>query len=480
MLANNEFYAPHLEWESIAFPLVLYTPQFEDSVYQFDGPATLTVWRDANLQLKATIQCRMQNLRVLDAEPIQGKANIMRQLSVQAVDGDGHSVVLDGCVLGGYSLKSNDVDDYGYLVYADLIIDTLRVTYSDEKVNAHLEWFLVQDFDAHLYGSTKRSLQMARKKIRLGIDPDDSSERLIGTSHSRDYFVLEHPDINCIVARVPKEFIGKGKVGLCIEFRDNNIRKVTKELLDDIKCLLSVLIGGKLYYMGYSKFSGEILTEVFSDSPEIPLKMPVIMPPIQYNMKYDWGNFALQFNLLFKDYRELQAKLHLNYAVESYWIAQTVPIGANLPILAAAIEIISDAYLKLTSNDQSVYMSQADYEKLIAEELSSLNEKFANIADGTKMLNKIKGAFQKGSNEKLNRFFELLEISIEGPERDAIKLRNKMTHSRRDYSVEETTHDDVISTRVYQALFNRILLKLLGYQGYYKDYSIKNAPLKLI
>ncbi len=480
MIYNNDFYVPHLEWESVAFPLLLHDPEFEDAVYKFDGPATLTVWRDSNLQLKALIRCRMQNPSSLDAEPIQGRANIMRQLSVRAVDGSGNSIVLDGCVLGNYSLKSYDVNEYGYLVDADLIIDTVRINYIDQKVNALSEWFLVQDFDAHMYGSTKRSLQMARKKIRLGIDPDDASERLIGTSHSRDYFVLEHPDINCIVARVPKEFIGKGSVGLSIEFRDDNIKKVNKKLLDDIIGLLSVLIGGRLYYIGHSKFSGEALAEAFLDSPDIPLKMPVILPPIEYNLQYDWGNFALQFNLLFKVYRELQAKLHLNYAVDSYWIAQTVPVGANLPILAAAIEIISDAYLKLTGNDQSVYMSQGDYEKLIVEELSSLNEKFSNVPDGAKMLNKIRGAFQKGSNEKLNRFFEILEIPIEKREKEAIKLRNKMTHSRRDYSVEETKHDDVISTRVYQALFNRILLKLLGYQGYYKDYSIKNAPSKLV
>lgn len=39
MKPNNDFYVPHLEWECIEFPLLLHDPQFEDDVYQFDGPA---------------------------------------------------------------------------------------------------------------------------------------------------------------------------------------------------------------------------------------------------------------------------------------------------------------------------------------------------------------------------------------------------------------------------------------------------------
>ena len=96
------------------------------------------------------------------------------------------------------------------------------------------------------------------------------------------------------------------------------------------------------------------------------------------------------------------------------------------------------------------------------------------------MFNKIKGAFRKGSNDKINLFFDLLDLNIDRSEKEAVKLRNKMTHSTRDYTIEENAHDDVIATRVYQALFNRIFLNILGHQGYYIDYSIKGSPSKYI
>jgi len=60
------------------------------------------------------------------------------------------------------------------------------------------------------------------------------------------------------------------------------------------------------------------------------------------------------------------------------------------------------------------------------------------------------------------------------------KLTNKMAHGSRDYSKKEKGYDNLILTRVYEVLFNRIFLKLLGYESYYTDYSLQNSPLKHI
>jgi hypothetical protein len=99
-----------------------------------------------------------------------------------------------------------------------------------------------------------------------------------------------------------------------------------------------------------------------------------------------------------------------------------------------------------------------------------------HLEGGEIMLNKISGAFRKGVNEKMTFFFNLLGMEIGKTEKAAINLRNKMAHGKRDYQKEETIFDDIVLTRVYQVLFNRIVLKLLGYQGYYIDYSMENSP----
>jgi hypothetical protein len=477
---NNNYYEPHLEWEAVAFPLILENPQFEDAAYVFDGPSSITLWREVNLQLKATMQGRMKNPKMLDDEREYGRGNMVKQSIINAYDTMGNKAILTGCVLGGYRFKSDEVNEDGYLVNMELVFDTATLTKLAASPDQHFEWFLVQNFDAHLYGTTRRSLQTSQKKIRVGVDLEEPNDRLSGSSVSRDYFVLEQPGFSCIIARVPPEFTGKKMAGLCIEFRGTEIEKMNPELLHNLKGLLSILLGGKLYFIGYSKIAKGELVESFLDSPDIPLKLPVAMPPIHYNMQYDWGNFALQTNLLFPQYQALQEILFLNNAVDRYWISQTVPIGANLPILAGGLEVIANAYLKMAGNNQVEYMPQPDYEDLIGQELLIIAAKLGSVKDGDKMFNKIKGAFRKGSNEKINLFFDLLDLNIDRSEKEAIKLRNKMTHSTRDYTIEENAHDDVIATRVYQALFNRIFLKILGYQGYYIDYSLKGSPSKQI
>ncbi len=232
--------------------------------------------------------------------------------------------------------------------------------------------------------------------------------------------------------------------------------------------------------MGYSKIKDWELTEAFADGPDITLKGRSPLPPIHYNQQYDWGNFALQANQLFPKYRELRNQLSFNHALDRFWIANEVPVGVNLPILAGAMEIIAGDYLKMTGNDQLEYLSKADYEALIQDELTHLKSKLSAINGGNVILNKITGAFRKGPNEKISLFLSLLNLETGKAEKEAINLRNKMTHSKRDYTDDDVAFDDLILTRVYQVLFNRILLKIIGYSGYYIDYSMKGCPSKPI
>ena len=307
-------------------------------------------------------------------------------------------------------------------------------------------------------------------RARIGID-DFNSEEVLMHSHStsRDFIVLDIPQIKCIIAKVPEHFISSEMTGLCIEFRDEEIAKLDNKLLSDLRHFVEFLFGVQFYYYGYSILSDEELIEALLDSPDIPLKPQPPMPPIHYNFEYQWGNIQLQLNKLLVPYLDLQKKLSLNHAIDRLWIALAIPVGVNLPILAGALEIVAGKYLTMTGNVKLEYLPQKEYEDLIAEEVLSLTAKLSEITDSAIIINKLKGAFRKGSNEKINLFLSLLGLEIEKQEKAAINLRNKMTHGNRDYSNDNKAHDDVVLSRVYHVLFNRIILKILGYEDYYID-----------
>jgi len=185
-------------------------------------------------------------------------------------------------------------------------------------------------------------------------------------------------------------------------------------------------------------------------------------------------------NNLLPVYLKLEGILSLNQVLSRYWIAKSIPVGSNLPVLANAIEILAAKYLKHTGKFKMENIPQNEYLNLIKEELETLTNKLAPLNGGNAMINKIKGANQKVPSEKITLFFSLLGIEVGKAEKAAINLRNKMAHSSRNYSDDDTAYDDLILTRVYEVLFNRVLLKLLGYDDYYIDYSVVNCPLKHI
>ncbi len=59
-----------------------------------------------------------------------------------------------------------------------------------------------------------------------------------------------------------------------------------------------------------------------------------------------------------------------------------------------------------------------------------------------------------------------------------MKARNPMAHGSAEL-LDEGSHQEMFNhTQSYRTLFNRVLLKLLGYDGAYVDYSAKGWPEK--
>lgn len=125
-------------------------------------------------------------------------------------------------------------------------------------------------------------------------------------------------------------------------------------------------------------------------------------------------------------------------------------------------------------------MSDEAFQELIDQELSTIKEKFGSIEGAENMVRKISGANTRNPSEKINLFLSLAGVITGKTEKQAVALRNKMAHSARDYTVEDNIRNDLFLTRVYQVLFNRTILKLLGYAEFYIDYSLRDVRAKHI
>jgi hypothetical protein len=474
---HDQNLTPHLEWEFSDFPITIEQLKFEKNNWGFEESPTIVIWRNENYQLIGKITGSVADFRKHEDNDFIGQGNILKGQLITGFDSSGNIVELKECLFTGIHINSRQFP----FAEGELSIDAIHIRFASTEIikpKTRLEWFVCEKVSVRLYRTTYRNKKLENKKIRVGIDDFvDSIENHIGSSYSKDYTVVNLPDYKFIVATVPESLLDKNVEGICFEYREN-LELVTEDIIDGTKCFLSFLLGNELQNLGYSIVSGNDLLEVYLYSIA-KLNHKETMPPIKFNTKYDWGDLSFLLNSFLPAYLNLRNSLNLDDALKKYWISKRIPLGANLPVLASALETIAGEYLK-TKKNTSEYISESDYLTLIEKEKEQLEIKLSSIEGGQIILNKILGAFRKGPNEKMNIFFSEINIEIGDLERRAINLRNKMAHGNRDYSKDKNIHNDLIHSNIYKLLFHRVILKLIGYDGYYIDYSLQGCPSKHI
>lgn len=479
-MGDNESFK-YLEWEYSEFPIKINELTFENSNWGFSKDSIIEIWRNENFKLEGKIYGVVKDFKKIDNIHFVDKGNIVKGQAIKGLDSFGNTIQLEDCFLGNFQTSSINKSKDGYFTEGEVQLDSIKIRFTETtkrtKNIVRYDWFLCNKISAHFVQRTFRKAN--QKRIRVGLDNyDDSIENLIGSSSSKDYEIISIPNLKFIIAKVPENILDN-HYGLCFEFREK-AKEVSDDLITGISSLVSFILGDEIKHIGHTLASENLLIE--STLENINSKKTFqSMPPIKFNNKYDWGNFSWILNRLLPNYLELRYKYQIEAALSRYWISRQTPLGANLPLLASSLEIIAENYLKTISPKyQNEYLTQKEYLSLIKTELSEIQNKLSSIEGSDIIINKITNAFRKGVNEKMNYFLKFLEIQIGKSEKEAIALRNKMVHSSRDYSDKKKIHDDLIYSRVYEVLFNRVILKLLNYKGYYIDYSIKGCPSKKI
>jgi hypothetical protein len=471
---------PHLEWEVFDSSLILTELQFDSTNWNFSEGATIEIIRDSScFKLSGTIKGYVSAFDGLVDAPYVGVANIVNGQRICGEDQNGNRVELIGCLLGNFNTNSLNIG----FTEAEIYADSLQIIYKNvvsQPATSKLEWFVCGEFPAHLWHRTLRNPRLDNKKIRIGLDDidEDDISNWIGGYFSKDFAPVNCKGIDFLLARVPRSVTKGNFEGVCLEFRQNP-EGIDKELLLSISNFLSFLFGNELTYIGSSVLAGQELKSAEFYSRNVLFEGQAT-PPIYYNTQYEWGDLSYLVNRFLPRFLEEKVPFSLEDALDRYWMAGKIPLGANLPVLAGALEIIASGYLRQNKEASSDYIPEDIYLRMISDELKSLQAKLKDVEGGAIMINKVRGAFRKGMNEKMSNFFKGIDLIIGKDEKAALLLRNKMTHGARDYSETKRVHEDLRLTRVYEMLFHRVFFAVIGYSDYYIDYSIERCPSKRV
>jgi len=123
-------------------------------------------------------------------------------------------------------------------------------------------------------------------------------------------------------------------------------------------------------------------------------------------------------------------------------------------------------------------MPQGEFEKLLKDDLSSIAAKLLGKPYADRIGRRIGNSFQMGVNERFEVFFEELGLKYGPNELRTIKARNASAHGGSKSPLD--VQDQVKLGRGYRTLLNRVILKVLGHETTYTDYSMDNHPEKLL
>lgn len=394
--------------------------------------------------------------------------------------------IMEDCLFNNHSLQYTNLNEIPIekvsMSFSTNKVQKIYYGNKDKATDILIEWYL-NGPNISFARSTEREFTSIIKRKRYNVD---DRFKIVNTrkyrSGSRDCALIEYNDKKVIVFKVLKDIKPQWSNNIGIEYRKEwGIPDETERVA--ITEILSFIFGGQLLKVGHTEYDvnynpiKEISINPWGENVVSKCRASKNSP---IGLYYDDIAFEMEDILkrLIPKYLELREDLKLSNVLWRYWIAMEMPIGTNLPVLSSGLEMLSNSWFKSPySESKGIHIEKDAYLNLIEDEIISLTNKLDCYEFKDKVINKLKFAYNMGINEKIERFFEEINLQVSKIEKKALRARNDMAHG----STLKSKNDIVKAirlSRAYETLFERTFLRILDYDGIYIDKSIKGWPVR--
>lgn len=485
MLVNNKIIS-QIEWEAFSKPIVI-TNIPEDERLP-NGQKKINVSRDEEYNLKASLEFSDQNF--FRPRELRTEAGIILQTFDIPASDSKYSYVFKSALLtsgkttgmpGSVSF-SGEVD-----VHFNGLIMKARNTYEGVHLS---EWYLNGPRDHVFSKVTERKVlrrNYSRARMNSKEEKIDSIDLRLDEEYKEsgefgiDFLFVTISDLRFLIAKVPKGFGPQWSPNISIEYRNEWGRIPNLSEREKIVNLCSFILGRQLLSIGYTLYDQkEIIVEAYAQSPwghsAKSLCSQPDYPPINIETIPPIQKTELVISKLLPNYFELETRLCLKEALWNYWISKQMPLGTNLPIIAAGIESISNAWFRSKkSKSKGLYLSNEEFGRLINEEIQKITKKLEPIVEGQKVIAKILRANEFGMIDNYRKFFQEIGLILTDDDWNALTGRHIFVHG--GVLFDKTDWNKVSHhSNVFETLFSKTILKVLGYSGDYVDRSTIGWP----
>lgn len=470
-------YLPRIEWEGLQAPWVV--EDLSGSAVLPPGAERVELRRDEQYRIEAKIVGTRDGFAG-DLLPDQGEpGEIIPDYKVEGSGSYGNfQYDLDYCVVNQVS-----VNLAGEL---EANLQTHRVQRTATSRRGEQVWLTEWYLNAHDRALLYPRLVKRRRKETYHKEREYPEEEVTfegGWSEALGHYAfVETPDLAFAIEPVSKDLGPGWSKSLAIEYRDEWSGVPEEEVRRSVANAVSFVMGRHLVGIGHTAFddSGLPIKEIALNPQQKDLVHKCGQgehPPVKLDQDRPTDVFEKLLARLVPRYLDLNEAFGLDNILAGYWLFEDLPLGDNLPTLAMSLEMLKKAwYSSSGSKSRGIYMSKKKFDELLGDELNAIEQKLEKVEHGDRMASRMRAAFNFGSNESIEFFLEELSVPIDSIERSALRARNSMAHGSSALLDEARYQEMVDDTLAYRTLFNRVLLKLLDYEGTYIDYSARGWP----
>jgi len=476
-----------IEWESLATPQRF---QYVDWPAQFvDHVNDVTISRDENMQL-----------RLVAAGVVKDSAELVRRRQED-------NAILPGAFIPSIDISVNALGSQlelkmhlenspsgirasatGTSFEQNGIVHRLRRTFAhkfspDESMQGLVpltgpawttDWYINGENGLRFtQATTRRRRASFTRNRRFG---DMAIDELTNGHDSWDHLVVDSDHLRFAFCKVPEESGDSLLRPIRIDFNHPSPSVDTRVAIGEI---LSFVVGRRMMWLGSTTFdaTGWPIEEEAVNPFGSNLKDQCThssFPPIPLN--WDGEQVEQAISTLLPKYLALREPLKLRDALWSYWIAKESTPGIDLPIFASAIEGLSRSWFASTgSKSRGLHVAAEKYRELVGDLLDALDEQLRLAGLPDEIGRTIAGANRMGGNEKMKVFYREIGLVVGKNEKAAVDARHRVAHGN---PADENLEEIVKFGRSYCTLFERVFLKLLGYEGQYVDRTTLGHPAR--
>jgi len=471
----NDVYLSWLEWEALEEKLEVRNIVHPCPLHE--GIERIWVTRNDDCSLKAEATGKDDQVFLKVESPSRRKGE---RISLSTISGTlpGDAIATLNVFYEGRTIFSGNLTEHFYVKMIEI----------DYGTKSEPQWFSIWCLNGprtEIMPSrgTKRILHtnISRTRAVLGNAPGEPDHRIEATggaeANSKDYWLIENEYFKLRLCNVPEVFGPKWSRNVAVELLEYPNHSFSLIDAQAILGTLGFVFGSRLVPIGCSWFSNKgriIRSESFvpwGTNLKEECSQPA-MPPVSIQSR-EMEKIVGQIS---EGIFRLNDELDLSPGMIGYWLSRLSPAEAAFANIASGLEAVMNAWFRSKrSRSKALYLPQAEFEAVTAEPFCQVEHALSEKAYADRILRRLKQANSIGPNERFERFFDEIELPIGEVEEYAISVRNRFVHGAGAVPTEKT-HHLVYALRSYQTLFHRILLKLIGFQGSYVDYSCLGFP----